>query len=88
MGIFNFGKTNDTSKDIINSREYEKLASRISDISIDINSVKGNIEILRTDISNLRGKFNQRLKGFQEEDKKQEENKTETFNNDGYLPFG
>lgn len=88
MGLFNFGKANNSNANAVNSSEYERLSIRIADISSEVKSVKADHELLKTDIANLRGKFNQRLKGLKEEETKDEEKKIETIIKDEYIAFG
>jgi len=86
MGLFNF--KNDSSKNHINSHEYEILFKRISELSSDIQACKTNFNILETDISNLRGKFNQRLKGLIAEEPEKKKEESETINNGDLVAFG
>ena len=87
MWFFN-GRANNSSKDVINSSEYERLAVRISDIAADVKAVKADHELLKTDIANLRGKFNQRLKGLIVDEEKPKEKEIETINNTEFVAFG
>ena len=80
-------KNENTSKNPINSDEYERLAKRISDLDSSMRTFKTNIEMFETDLANLRGKFNQRLKGLAPEEKPQEI-KTETINKDEFVGIG
>ena len=78
-------RADDTDKKIINSDEYDRVLKRISELNTDITALKGNYEILKSDISNLRGRFNQKLKGLQADEVKPE---TEKDINDPFVPFG
>jgi len=50
----------------VNSYEYEALSKRLSETNTDVATLKGNVKVLETDLANLRGKFNQRLRGLTE----------------------
>jgi hypothetical protein len=50
----------------INSIEYDACLKRISELSAEIKALSVKFEILQTDCSNLRGRFNQKLKSFGE----------------------
>lgn len=63
--MFNFFKN---GKNPINSNEYEQLCKRIVEISAKQEILDSKVEVLRTDTANLRGRFNQRLKGFAKEE--------------------
>jgi DNA anti-recombination protein RmuC len=58
--IFNNANKN---KEPVNSDEYERLLKRVAEIVADLSAVKASLENTRTDLSSLRGKFNQRLRG-------------------------
>ena len=58
--IFNNANKN---KEPVNSDEYERLLKRAAEIVADLSAVKASLENTRTDLSSLRGKFNQRLRG-------------------------
>jgi len=59
-------KTDNLDAKVINSIEYEQCLKRISELSAEIKMLNVKIEILQTDCSNLRGRFNQRLKSIGE----------------------
>jgi hypothetical protein len=85
LNFFHANRTNNTSSNVINSDEYDRVLKRISELDANFKLLKVDVDVLRTDVSNLRGKFNQRLKGLKEEEQKQE---IESFNNSGEVPFG
>jgi len=86
MGWFSKKEQDDSSKKSLNSYEYEQVLKRISELYSRVSVFETSIEVLKTDISNLRGKFNQRLKGLAEAEKKEDEKVS--FNNDGLVAFG
>jgi len=63
-------KQDDTGKKIINSSEYDECLKRISEIRTRVQAFEGDIEMLKTSISILRGNFNRKLKGLEEEEEK------------------
>lgn len=63
--------SNDKNKNVVNSDEYERISKRISELSARQEILDNKIEMLKTDVSNLRGRFNQRLKGFSKEEETQ-----------------
>jgi len=65
---------------IINSIEYEHCLKRISEISAEMQALRVKIVLLETDCSNLRGRFNQRLKSFGTEEIKKPEIETKEIN--------
>lgn len=81
--------SNDSSKKSMDSQEYDRLVKRISDGDAKIRILETDIQMLRTDIANLRGKFNAKLKGIKEQELL-EEKKVEIENNinDQFIPFG
>ena len=88
---FSFFGNHDKNKssDPVNSKEYEKLAMRIVECTTAILSVENKLNLLKTDVENLRGKFNQRLRGIKlDEQVKELEQQKENFNNNDVVPFG
>lgn len=84
-------KKNDTSKDALNSAEYERLSKRVTELTGEVGTLKTLCNSLETDVANLRGKFNRKLSGLQKEEEKvepKEEEKTESIINGGYVAFG
>ena len=77
-------------KNVIGSDEYGKLVHRLSEIDAKLKLFESVIEIFKTNLDDLRGKFNRKLKGLEKEEKKQESqmDETETINNGGYVGFG
>jgi hypothetical protein len=91
MGLFDGFKTPAANKNSINSDEYERLVKRIIDVDARMRLRDAEYKLLETDVANLRGKFNQKLKGIKETDAKdemQQKKETETINNSEYVPFG
>jgi len=66
FGLWKRSQGNDAKH--LNSDEYERVLKRISELSSELGVCKANLEILRTDLANLRGKFNQRLRGSKHEE--------------------
>lgn len=84
-------KNDNTSKNPVNSEEYERLAKRITELVAELGLLKANYKIIETDVDNLRGNFNRKLKGLVKEEEKvapKEEEKSETYINDGFVAFG
>jgi len=61
--MFNLFNNANKNKEPVNSDEYERLLKRVAEIVADLSAVKASLENTRTDLSSLRGKFNQRLRG-------------------------
>jgi len=85
-------EANNTSANAVNSNEYEKLSKRIAELDAEVRICKTSCQMLETDVANLRGKFNQRLKGLapieEKKEEKPEEKKIETINNSELVAFG
>ena len=87
--MWGFKKYNDnSSKNVIHSEEYERILKRIIEIHTKNEILETKFKLLETDVSNLRGNFNNRLKAIKEREKTEEEKVTETFNKDEYVAFG
>jgi chromosome segregation ATPase len=71
----------------INSIEYDFCLKRISELNSSIEAFKSKISLIESDVANLRGKFNQRLKGLKEEEIKVEEKAKDIYTSDE-LAFG
>jgi len=82
-----FKKHENSGAQITNSAEYERLSKKITDISSDLAALKGQLEIHKTDLANLRGKFNQRLRGREDQSTDQPA-KPEEFINSNEVPIG
>ena len=78
-------KTQDPSTKFINSEEYDKCLRRISELSATIKTVESQTELLKSDLANLRGKFNARLSRLKEEEVKEESKDIYTSSD---IPFG
>lgn len=80
-----FWKKNvDPSKKPLNSDEYEHVLKRILEINTRIGVCESKIEILKTEMDNLRGNFNRKLKGIKEEEQKE----TQEINSSPDVYFG
>lgn len=80
-----------SDKKCINSDEYGKLIVTISNQTQRIADCEININLLKTDVANLRGNFNRKLSGIAKNEQEAEKNKpqeTESFNNSNEVPFG
>ena len=87
--MWGFRKNNDNSnKNFIHSEEYEKIVKRIIEVYSKNEILENKFKLLETDVANLHGNFNNRLKAIKEREKPEEEKATETFNKDDYVPFG
>lgn len=65
-------KTDNLGEKSLNSLEYEKCVRRMVEWDAKLESLSHKLDLLKTDVDNLRGRFNQRLKNFREEEKKEE----------------
>ena len=84
--MFKWNRSNtSTNQTVINSEEYDKCLRRMSELDTGIKTVKSEIELLRTDLANLRGKFNAKLTRIKEEEAKEETKDIYTTNE---IPFG
>jgi len=81
-------KKNDTSKNAVNSDEYERLAKRITELAAECGICKAACKLLETDVDNLRGKFNRKLKGLEQEEKVEPKEEEEKFINGGFVGIG
>jgi len=81
-------KHENPSPNPLNSEEYERLVKRIIEFNSKVAVLETNMELLKTDVANLRGKFNQRLKGLKEEEGKEEKKEIETINNTEFVGIG
>lgn len=74
------------------SKLLVEALENLSKLSRKVNEIEGLYNILKTDISNLRGIVNRKLSGKQleqlQEEEKPKEEKKEEFINGGYIPFG
>jgi len=72
----------------ISSDEYGKCLTRFAELHSEFTILKTEVKALQTDVDNLRGRFNSRLKGLKTEEEKAEDKKTETINNSEFIAFG
>lgn len=77
-------ETASTNPQPISSAEYERLSNRIVEIHSTLKILATDIKVLETNLDNLRGKFNQRLKNWKEEEKVEEKQ----INTSNELYFG
>ena len=75
-------------KRCINSDEYGKLIILISNQTARIADCEININLLKTDVANLRGNFNRKLSGIAKNEEQVKQQETESFNNSNEVPFG
>jgi len=76
-------------KEHINTDEYERLSKRILDNAAEIKTCLSELNLLKTDLANLRGNFNRKLAGIvKEETAKEVPKETESFNNSNEFYFG
>jgi len=81
----------DQNAKTLRSDEYDSILKRIAEINSAVSVLETKHQSLKTDVDNLRGRFNQRLKGFKEEEKaeeKPEEKKNEIINKDEFVGIG
>lgn len=82
-------KDDNIRKEHLNSDEYERLLKRLLDIVTEVKSNQAQLELLKSDLANLRGNFNRKLAGIvKEEQAKEKPAETESFNNSNELYFG
>ena len=67
----------------LNSAEYEKLLKKSVEVTAKLEELQIKLEVLRTDLQDMRGKFNRKLRGIRLE----EEEETKDINNPVILPF-
>lgn len=60
-------------KQTLNSDEYEKLSKKMIDLKEELETFGVKLNVLRTDVDNLRGNFNRKLKGLKKEEMEEEE---------------
>lgn len=77
-------KNNNLGEKSFNTEEYVKLLKRISELDTRLETIDNKYGILKTDVENLRGRFNQKLKSFTEE-KPNAETKDLNLDNTVYL---
>jgi len=81
------GKVQD--KKIMHSDEYEFVLKRLSEITSEISAIKADVKLLGTDLSDLRGKIDSRLRKIRERDKQTEsEDITQDLNYGDPIPYG
>jgi predicted nucleic acid-binding Zn-ribbon protein len=63
---------------------------RTIEIDSEIKALKSSIDLLKTDVADLRGNFDSRLRKIRARgiEEQQPDVKTEEFNNSGEVPFG
>jgi hypothetical protein len=91
-------EANNNGAQIINSVEYESISKKLVEFFTKIELLEAEYRILKSDMENLRGRFNQRLKGFIKDDlaeikrereaEKAEKAEKEKNINEDYIPFG
>jgi len=75
FGIFKRKNENvANSGQTLTSAEYERCLKRIVEAEAELKTIKKDYEVLETDVANLRGQFNRKLRGLSVEEKKTEEN--------------
>lgn len=84
----NKNETTDRDKRCINSDEYGKIIVLISNQTQRIADCEININLLKTDVANLRGNFNRKLSGIAKNEEQVKQQETESFNNSNEVPFG
>lgn len=68
--------------------EYDRLLRRLSDVSAEIELLKTTVKVMQTDLDNLRGNFNRKLKGLEKEEKTEENPKPQNIYTSDYVAFG
>lgn len=81
-------ETNNTREKAFRSDEYEFCLKRIAELNTKVESIEAKYKALQTDVDNLRGNFNRKLKGIKEEEKKEEIQEPQNINTDFYVPYG
>jgi len=80
-----WNKTDNPSKNSMGSDEYERLLKRIIEVDSRTRIFETEIKLMQTNLDNLRGKFNQRLKAIKESETTEE---TKDINTNYDIPFG
>lgn len=82
-----FRKNENSGTKIANSDEYERLSKKLIDLSAAVAALAGKYEILETNVANLRGKLNQRLRGREDQSTDPEKDQSTASANpsEGYL---
>jgi len=91
MGLFSKsrdGIADNKNNNPVNSDEYERLHKRITELDTKIEAVKTSINLLQTDVADLRGAFNSRLAKIRNRGIEESEANVESFNNSVEVPFG
>jgi len=72
----------------INSNEYDSVLKKISEINAELELFKTKLNLIKTDLDNLRGRFNQRIAKGREGDDKEAGEPTKELNNGEFIPLG
>lgn len=82
-------KDESSNKNAFGTAEYDGILKRLSELRAEINNLSSDVKTLQTDLDNLRGNFNRKLRGIKEEEQKAEKKEEEQKDiNGGYIPFG
>jgi hypothetical protein len=69
LSFWRHKKYDNTDKNAVNSAEYERIVRKLIDANAEIETLKASIKLLQTDVDNLRGNFNRKLKGIEQTEK-------------------
>ena len=72
--MFGF-KANNTGAKNINSSEYEECLKRILERDSRVATLASELEALKTELANLRGKFNAKLSKIKQEEQQEQDQK-------------
>lgn len=71
----------------IHSEEYEQLSKKFIELLQDVREFEVKLRVLETNIDNLRGNFNAKLKRMKQEEAIEEKDETKDINNPVILPY-
>jgi hypothetical protein len=79
-----WNKSKNAEQTNLNSADYEKLLKKSVEVTAKIEELQIKLEVLRTDLQDMRGKFNRKLRGIRLEDQEEQE---KDINNPVILPY-
>jgi DNA gyrase/topoisomerase IV subunit A len=78
---------NRSDKGVLNSREYESLAKKITELSSELQTTQIKFKVLQQDLDNLRGNFNRKVNKKFLEKPDEVEDESKDINNSVILPY-
>jgi hypothetical protein len=77
-------KNDNTSQNDVDTDGYARIFRRLTEISSDVEQCRAQVKILQTDVDNLRGNFNRKLKGIEQTEKQE----AKDINTSEFIPIG